>query len=88
MSSISFGDKYTIELEVNGTVMKLDMAHTHTITLPKIVVFTASLEYWIVNLLVVVTEFSAALIAVIEVWTHQCVKAKQEEGSLKSRGKC
>lgn len=53
--------------------------------MPKIVVFIASLEYWIVNLLVIVTVFVAGLIAVIEVWVHQCVKARQGEGSLKSR---
>lgn len=39
--------------------------------LPKIVVFTASLEYWIVNLLLVVKEFCAALTAVIEVWPQK-----------------
>lgn len=58
---------------------------THTVMLPKIVVFTTSLKYWIVNLLLVVKEFSAALVAVIEARTHQHAKAKQGEESLKSR---
>jgi len=37
MSSISLGDKYAIELEVNRTFLKLDMVHT--IMLPETVVF-------------------------------------------------
>lgn len=68
MSSSSLRDKYTIELEVNGTFMKLDMAHAALCCQKQLFSLLEKyrLEYWIVNLLLIVKELSAAPIAIKE----------------------
>lgn len=56
MSSSSLGDKYTIELEVNGAFMKLDMTHTPLCCQEQLFSLLEKyrLEYWMVNLLLIV----------------------------------
>lgn len=66
MSSSSLGDKYTIELEINGTFMKLDMAYSPFCCQEQLFSLLEKyrLGYWIVNLLLIVKELSAAPIAI------------------------
>lgn len=87
MSSSSLGDKYTIELEVNGAFMKLGMAHTLLCCQKEFFPLLEKhrLGYWVVNLPLIVKELSAAPTAIKEAEPHQCAKAEQGDRTLKSK---
>lgn len=68
MSSSSLGDKYTIQLKVNGTFMKLDMAYTPLHCQKQLFSLLEKhrLVYLIVNILLIIKVLSAAPIAIEE----------------------